>query len=303
MAPSNYKQVIDIFDPMPPNSSEAILTTILATGPQKQKKGKISDYIKDYQENYSVYLKDFTVIEKVLNLISNVDTLSSATIGIMVDNIEMIDQNTLEADREKMLLKVEENCAFEYHRRIKHSKLQAKISRALDALHSVMQKKLGESRLNDEDLKTLLFNLDYGASNLELERFSDSVMFSIFLNKVREYTNKKDMSLSLFENLTHEMKDALRGFMKRSLNELIKKKVFIDYTLQSPYQARNIVFSFEIDSGFLVIIATNSPSKLNICGRDEFREEEILLYEKMPDQVITEMREELKTAEEPKELK
>lgn len=303
MAPSNFKQVIDIFDPMPPNSSEAILTNILATGPRKQTKGKLYDYIQKYQENYSTFLKDFSIFEKVSNLITNIDTLTSAALGVAIESSELIDKSTLEGDREKMLVMIEENCAIEYKRRIQHSKLQMKISQSLDALYSVMQAKLNECLLDEEMQQTLLFNLDYGASNLELEQFSDSVMFSIYLNKIREYTNKKDMSLNLFENLTHEMKDALRGFMKRSLNELLKKKVILDYTLDHVYNPKNIVFSFEIDSGFLVIIATNSPRKINICGRDEFREEEVLLYEKISDDRITNMREECKDAEDNKVLK
>lgn len=298
MAPSNFKQVIDIFDPMPPNSSESILSNILATGPRKQKKGKILEYIKAYEENYITYLKDFSMCSNINTLILNADTVISAQLGLDIGEYKSFDAAALENDREKILLQVEEKCIVEYRRRIQHSLLQKKISNALDNLYYLMVGKVDDCLFDDNEQQNVLFNLEYGASNLELEKFSDSVMFSIYLNKVREYTNKKEMSLTLFENLTEEMKNKLRGFMKRTLNELVKKKIVTEFMLDPQYLPKNIVFSFEIDTGLLIIIATNSPKKLNICGRDEFREEELMFYEKISEDQLTEMREEIKRLNE-----
>lgn len=296
MSPSNFRPVIEIFDPMPPNSSESILTYILATGPKKQKKCKIYDYILNYQANYSNYLKDFDIYEKVATIILNMDTITSASLGIAIEEADEIEQQAIIKDREKNFKIVEENCEKEYKRRKRHCLTQKKVSIALNNLDIVLSKYMTRSLLDPVAQKNLLFNVEYGVSNLELEKFSDSVMFSIFMNKVREYTAKKEMSINLFENITDEMKESLRGFMKRSLRELIRKKVIKDYSLNPHYKAKNIIFSFEIDQDNLIVMVTNSPSKLNICGRDEFREEELILYEKITSDEIAEMREECKSS-------
>ncbi|OMJ72674.1 hypothetical protein SteCoe_28807 [Stentor coeruleus] len=296
MSPSNFRPVIEIFDPMPPNSSEAILTYILSTGPRKQKKCKIYDYILNYQANYSKYLKDFEIYEKVETLILNIDIITSASLGIAVEAADEIEQQAIIKDREKNFKIIEENCEKQYKRRKQHCLTQKKISKALNNLDSVLSKYMSKSLLDPIAKKNLLFNVEYGASNLELERFSDSVMFSIFMNKVREYTTKKEMSINLFENITDDMKESLRGFMKRSLRELIRKKVIKNYSLNPHYNAKNIIFSFEIDQENLLIMVTNSPRKLNICGRDEFREEELIFYEKLTSDEIAVMREECKSA-------
>ena len=298
MAPSNFKQVIDIYDPMPPNSSESILSNILATGPRKQHKAKILHYINAYLENFISFLKDFSMFDKVRTLFLNIDTVISAELGINIEGSENFEAFELEKDRERILLQIEERCGVEYKRRIHHSLLQIKISKSLDGLYDLMVSRMNDCLIDPNEQQVLLFNLEYGASNLELEQFSDSVMFSIYLNKIREYTSKKEMSLSLFESLTKDMKDGLRGFMKRSLNDLIKKKFITEFSLDAPFLPRNIVFSFEIDNSYLIIIATHSPKKINICGRDEYREEELLFYEKLSEEQITSMREYCKTCSE-----
>ena len=302
MAPSKFSQVIEIYDPMPPNSSEAIMTYILATGPRKQKKAKILDYIMAFEENYLAYLKDFSVSEKVKNLINNVDTITSSSLEIAIEDADEVSRAAIEKNREKIFKVIEENCSAQYKRRMRHIKLQVKISNSLNKLENVLRSKEKDTTLTSDVKTQLLFNVGYGASNLELELFSDSVMFSLFANKIREYTAKKEMSINLFENLTNEMKDRLRGFMKRSLNDLVKKQVIYEYTLTHNYSPKDIVFCFELDSNDFIIIATNSPKKMNLCGRDEFREEELLLYEKISDSDIAKMREDCKAADEKDKL-
>jgi hypothetical protein len=298
MAPSNFKPVIEIYDPMPPNSSEAIMTYILSKGPRKQQKAKIYDYILAYEENYKNYLKDFTASKKIKSLILNVDTVTASGLEIAIDDADDIIKVEIEKNREKHFKSIVENCANEYRRRIRHSKLQSKISNSLNSLETMLRNKESSSLLTPVLKSQLLFNVEYGVSNLELELFSDTVMFSIFANKIREYTAKKDMSINLFENLTNEMKDSLRGFMKRPLTELLKKKIVLSETLSENRKIKNIIFCFEFDNDKFIIFATNSPSKVNICGRDEFREEEVLFYEKITDCNLALMREEFKASNE-----
>ena len=296
MSPNNFKPVLEIYDPMPPNSSTAIYTHILATGPKKNKKGRRDEYIHAYKENFFQYLKDFRANDDVSVLLINVDTANSAVFGIPIEGVDEELRKIIEGNRETSLKAIEENCEFEYNRRKQHFLVQERISKTLDGLYDILVERFNESSLEPKTKKDVLFNVEYGASNLELERFSDSVMFNIYMNKIREYTAKKDMSINLFANLTDNMKDNLRGFMKRSLNELHRKHVIKEYSLASEYLPKNIEISFEIDTDSLIIIVSNSPKKLNICGKDEFREEELLLYEKVKQEQIAIMREETKSS-------
>ena len=261
MSPNNFRPVIELYDPMPPNSSTSILTHILATGPKKQKKGRVDEYIKCYQNNYYFFLKNFEVNEKVKILLTNVDTLTSASLGIPIEAVEDEERNLIEQNREECLKEIECECEYQYKRRKQHCVVQYRISRILNHLFSVLSNKLKTSVIDQSHQSQILFNVEYGACNIELEKFSDSVMFSIFMNKIREYTSKKEMSINLFENLTEEMKDSLRGFMKRTLNELVNKGVIKEFSLANQYKRKDVVFSFEVEADNLIIIAAESPNK------------------------------------------
>lgn len=297
MAPNNFKPVIVLYDPMPPNSPTYILTQILATGPKKQKKDIIYDYIENYRKNYFCILKDIEVNEKIKSLINSIDISNSAKLDIGVDGKDPEEKKQIEENREISLKMIEKECEKEYRRRKSHSLVQKKFCNILDKLFGVLESMKKNSVLDEDKKKAILFNIEYGASNLELERFSDSVMFSIFMNKIREYTSKKDMSINLFENLTDKMRESLRGFMKRSLKQLIKMGTVRECSIPAEYRANDILFSFEIDSSTFIIMVTNSPRKFNICGRDEYCEEELLLHHKIKEETIADIREECKTKE------
>lgn len=294
LAPSNFKPVIKIYDPMPPNSSTAVFSHILATGPKKYKNQSRVEYIQAFSENYCSFLKDFRVNEMVNTLNYNIDTVNSAGFGIPIEAVDEEQKEILMRNREPSLKEIEKQCEIQIKRRKHHCLKQKKISKTLDSLLEVLIKKEQGSCIDQTTQKNVLFNVEYGASNLELEQYSDSVMFSIYMNKIREYTSKKEMSINLFENITEGMKDSLRGFMKRSLNDLTRKGIIKEYMLNPRFSPKNIVISFEIDKDDLVIITTNSPRKLNICGRDEFREEELLFYDKITSDEIANIREAIK---------
>jgi Predicted metal-dependent hydrolases with the TIM-barrel fold len=101
MSPNNFKQVIEIYDPMPPDSPIAILAQILATGPKKQKKGKLAEYITGYQQNYYLYLKDYATFEKVKSLLNTIDTKISAELGLQTNSKTEKEVFHLEQAREK----------------------------------------------------------------------------------------------------------------------------------------------------------------------------------------------------------
>ena len=298
MAPSNFKQVIEVYDPMPPNSPVSLFTKILATGHKKVKKVKVSEYLKQYESVFFTYLKDYKTYERVNALLQSVDTLYAANNHMAIDTEDPDDRNLIEKNREIYLKDFEKECEKQYLRRKHHCELQSKLTRIFNTLLKLLEKRGKKSKISEDQQRAILFNVEYGASNRDLEKFSDSVMFSLFMNKIREYTTGKDMSINLFENLTSQMKNSLEGFMKLRLSDLVRKKIVKEYTIFPKMKPAEVIFSFEIGNDFLTIIVAYSKSKLNICGRDEFREEELLLYEKISSDKIGEMREKCKGSEE-----
>ena len=302
MAPSSFKPVIELFDPVPPNNPSSLLAKILGSGCKKGKRQKFIDYLNQFENIYKNYLKDFTSVEKVTLLKSCVDTLYSANFDESVepeDEAEKEAYNALiEKNKEKFFKFFEKEGLENYEKKRKHSFLQKKLMKNFKHLLSVLKKHQEKSIMSVEHQKNLIFNIEYGACNRELELFSDSVMFSIYMNKIREYTQKKDMSISLYENLTDQMKESLRGFMKRSMKELLSKKILKEYAIPPYANLKDIILSFENDQNFFLIIVTYAKSKFNFCGRDEFNQEELLLYEKISSEKIMSMREDLKSSSE-----
>ncbi|OMJ88475.1 hypothetical protein SteCoe_9604 [Stentor coeruleus] len=295
MAPNNFKPVIEVYDPMPPNSPACLFTRILATGCKKMKKGLINDYLNQYINVFEKYIRDYKSVERVNTLIHCVDTIFAAENDMAIDITDAVQKAFVEKHREHYFKKIERKCEQEYKRRKHHCALQQKLTRIFNHLLDILNEKQQSSSIIPETKKLLLFNVEYGGSNRDLERFSDSVMFSIFLNKIREYTSKKEMSINLFENLTDEMKESLRGFMKRSLSELSRNGIIKEYFIPDKMKTKDIVLSFEIEGDFINMIVTHSKSRLNLCGRDEFRQEDLLIYEKIPSDYIATLREEAKT--------
>lgn len=299
MAPSNFKPVIEIYDPMPPNSPVFLYTRVLASSCKKLKKGRIDDFLKKYQLRCEKYLKDYKAVESVNYLINLVNTNIAAINEIPIDTADNIQLNFIDLEREKVLKNIEKQCEKEYLRRRHHRKLQENLTRIFNKLLNMLSSYKSENFFSNEHKKDLIFNVEYGGANRELEKFSDSVMFSIYLNKIHDYTMKKEMSISLFENLKGKMNESLKGFMKRSLPELKRKKFFAsDPILPSTMKEKNIIFSFEVDNGCLIIIVVYSPGRLNICGRDEFRHEELLIYIKVDSSELSKIRDEVKAGGE-----
>jgi hypothetical protein len=295
MAPSDFKTVIEIYDPMPPNSPQFLFTKILATSCKKLTKERIDNFLKKYEVRCERYIKDYQAVENVRYLLNLVDTNIAAENEIPIETTDSNQLNFIEKQREIVLRKLEEECKKEYIRRRSHRKIQERLTRIFNKLLDMLTHFKKENFFNLSVQKELLFNVEYGGCNRDLEAFSDSVMFSIYLNKIRDYTMKKDMSISLYESLKGEMNSSLRGFMKRNLNELMRKHYFDrEPLIPVGMREKDIVFSFEIDRGELIIIVANSPSKLNICGRDEYRHEEILIYAKINSDEISKLRDDVK---------
>lgn len=296
MAPSDFKPVIEIYDPMPPNSPVYLYTKILASSCKKLNKVKIEDFLKIYQHRCEKYLKDYTTVESVSYLLNLVNTNIAAVNEIQIDTTDQTQLLFIEQERENVLKNIEKQCEKEYLRRRHHRKVQENLTRIFNKLLDMLNNYNSNNFFSKKHKNELVFNVEYGGANRELEKFSDSVMFCIYLNKIRDYTMKKEMSINLFENLKGGMNKTLKGFMKRTLPELKRKKFFAaEPLIPQLMKEKNIMFLFEVDGGSLIVIVVYSPGKLNICGRDEFRHEEMLIYAKIDPDELSLMRDQIKS--------
>ena len=290
MAPNNFLPVIELFDPIPPGSAMSLLSKVLKDGPFKTSKTKIQDYLKNYQHVNEYYLKEFEKTENVKGLLYSINTEISAE---MSKNIQDdLDTQDIDKIRERKLKTLEEKCFLEYYKRKHHLEKQVKLQETFRKLYETLRLKEANSNLSEELKKRILFDVEYGASNRELEKYSDSVSFSITMNKIREYTAGKPKSVELFENLKKDMKDDLRGYAKKPLKELVKRGVVESFQLPG-IKVSCVHLSLEVEEESALVILVNSPKKFNICGRDEFREEQILVYERLPFEKIAQIREDV----------
>jgi hypothetical protein len=89
-----------------------------------------------------------------------------------------------------------------------------------------------ESLRAEEKLKKkkteVLYNVEYGASNRELEQFSDSYVYKIFLNEISKYTMNQPMSQDLFETLRAEDIAHIKAYGRATFKRLRKLKVLVD---------------------------------------------------------------------------
>ncbi|CAG9327518.1 unnamed protein product [Blepharisma stoltei] len=298
MAPNNFKPVISLYDPMPPNSGQYMLTKIMGEGYKKNDKVKISEYLNEYRNLCEKYMKDFDTIEKITLLLIDVDTKIASKDEVAVISDEDEREDLCVKLREENLKGTEAQCKEEFKRRKEHYIQQKKLMSMLDRLENALNQYSATTLIPEGTRRKVLFNVEYGCSNRDLEKFSDSVIYSIYMNKIRDYTVKKTMSIELFENLKEDMKDNLRGFCKRTLAELKRKKIISDFIIPQKFKPKDIYLTFEIEEDIITFIATYSPSKINFLGRNDFGEEQILCNEKLTIHMLEQMREEVKQAKE-----
>jgi hypothetical protein len=111
----------------------------------------------------------------------------------------------------------------------------------------------------------VLFNVEYGAANRELEAYSDSVMFRIFMNAIKEYTQQKGMSIDLFENLRDDITKNLQPFHRASIQYLKRQKCLTSTELGN-IKASRLQVTIETTVEKLSFIVTYNIPSFNICG-------------------------------------
>lgn len=293
MAPSNFKPIISIYNPLPPTSPAIILSNILISSNKRTKKVSLLKYLEDYEDYVRTYIKDFKVLVTLDHLNLYIETIAKSAIEVLPQD-ENEQAELIQKNKEFYLKKFEKECEINYHNKIQHRVEQRKIKKTFKKLLNSLKERSKNSNISADTQKKILFDVGYGGSNIELEKFSDPVMFSIYMNKIREYTRKKEISTILLENLNDEMQESLNGFMKRSLSELISKDIIKDFSIPDYMNPKDVVFSFEVSEKYFLIIVSYSKKKFNFCIKEQFRQEEILMYEKVLPGKILDLRNQLK---------
>lgn len=302
MAPTNYKPIYELFEPMPPSSATAIMTEVLSKGPKISEKLRMEDYILNFKERCRYITHDFELEDKIDGLLNEIN------INILSEDTGSLTSADIQKKTEKQLKDLEQSCREFYNKRKEHFKMQEKISRTFTRLLNYLTQKMykgseeGNSEENhmssgnipDKIKRHTLFNLEYGACNRELEEYSDTVTFKLFLNEVRKATSSKDISIELFENIKKSMAKDLKAFQCKNFKSLVKSGVIVSYELDN-FKPNNVEISFEVDQEKIVLIGSHKKAKFSLCGGGEFSEEILLFNESIPAGMIKEWRDQLRT--------
>jgi alpha-tubulin suppressor-like RCC1 family protein len=302
MAPTNYKPVYELFEPVPPNSAVAIMTEVLSKGPKISDKLRMEDYILNFKERCHYITHDFILEERIDRMLTEI------RIAILSEESKTITPAEIQKKTEIYLREIEEKCKEFYFKRKEHFKMQVKISKTFNKLLNTLNhksEKMGEENINSDEFiisgnipdkikRQTLFNLEYGASNRELEEYSDTVTFKLFLNEVRKATSGKDISIELFENIKKSMAKDLKAFQIRTFKSLVSSQIIKEYKLDN-FKPSELSISFEINTDKIILICSHKKSKFSLCGQGETSEEIVLFHETISAAQLKEWRDDLRT--------
>lgn len=302
MAPTNYKPVYELFEPVPPNSAIAIMTEVLSKGPKISDKLRMEDYILNFKERCHYITHDFVLENRIDSMLSEIK------ITILSEESNNIAPAEFQKKAETYLREIEEKCKEFYFKRKEHFKMQVKISKTFNKLLTFLNNtcaKMGEEDINSDEFiisgnipdkikKQTLFNLEYGASNRELEEYSDTVTFKLFLNEVRKATSGKDISIELFENIKKSMAKDLKAYQIKTFKSLVSSQIIEEYKLEN-VKPSNVSISFEINTDKIILIGSHKKSKFSICGQGENTEEIVLFRETISAAQLKEWRDGIRT--------
>mmetsp|Transcript_16958 Transcript_16958/g.30487 ORF Transcript_16958/g.30487 Transcript_16958/m.30487 type:complete len:1881 (+) Transcript_16958:2021-7663(+) len=290
MAPSTYEQVFKLFEPMAPTSPVAMLSEIFVKGPKKSDSITLENYLTNYRESCikgGMDLKTADIIEQIKGAI-NIQVTTESSRAISEGIQAKLSEEVIAQIRGKLFERLEKDCLTSFLSRKTHFADAELMRQNLIAVNDVLVKyQLEQSARTDLKLK-LMFNLEYGASNRELQVFSDAVMFRIFMLKVREYTEQRPMSIQLFENLKKEMTKSLKGFSKLTLKSLRSNRTIL--SIDPPeFDISNLEVSIEqVEDGYMFVFFMPATKGV-FFGESKVREDKVYGYHTLKKRKIIEL--------------
>lgn len=282
MAPTTYEQVFKLFEPMPPTAPVAMLSEIFVKGPRKSETLSLEDYLTNFRESCTkggIDLKTASIIESIKNAVEmQVVTESSRAISEGIQ--AKLSKEVIDKVRKDLFGRLQKECFEAYLSRTTHF-TEADVMRAnLDAVRKLLRShKQDQGKLATIKQK-LMFNLEYGASNREVQKYSDGVMFRIFMLKVQEYTEQRPMSIQLFENLKDDMTKNLKAFSKLSLKSLKSNRTISEIVSPTAFDYNHVEVSIEqVDDGYTFVFF-QSPKGM-LVGESRMKEDKVFGYHKL----------------------
>lgn len=283
MAPTTYEQVFKLFEPMAPTSPVAMLNDIFVKGPKKSSSIALEAYLTNFKQSCvkgGMDLKSANIIDQIKGAIEmQVTTESSRAISEGIQ--AKLSDEVVALVRNQLYERLERDCYLAYLSRKTHF-AEAELMRSnLEAVKEMLVKHTQDRLSSGSNKQELMFNLEYGASNRDLLVYSDPVMFRIFMQKVKDYTDQRPMSIQLFENLKGNMTQSLQGFSQIKLKSLKSNRTIIDVIGPEDFNYNAIEISIEqIEAGYMFVFFMPATAGV-LFGESKMREDKIFGYHRL----------------------
>ena len=286
LASPRFDSLLAVYEPLPEDSLVKLIGEILVAGPTVPIKKSLADYLI-YYETSTETTRSKAETER---LIAARDILNSAAEIYFASEVDKPIPEEVDKYKAKFLAGIQDEVTDEYFKRKTHKKLIKLYVLMLEKLSLLANQSLEEERLLVAKKRDVLYNVEYGASNRELEQYSDSYVYKIFLNEITKYTTSQPMSQDLFETLREDDIKHIKAYGRATYSRLRKQKTLLEFEPKDDLDTDSLNFEFTVEPEGLHIKCTHM--RVKTWGKKKKKEMEVLIAVIVNTSDLNEMRKE-----------
>jgi len=225
LASPRFESIMAAYEPLPDDSLVKLIGEILVAGPTAQVKKSLAEFLVFY-ETSTAATRSKAETERLMqarDLVSQAADIHFASEELR-PTPEVVDDY-----KAKFLANIQDEVTDEFFKRKTHSKLIKLYGEMLDKLSKLAVNSLDEEKQLVAKKQEVLYNVEYGASNREVEQYSDSYVYKIFLNEITKYTTSQPMSQDLFETLREDDIKHIKAYGRATYTRLRKQKMLVAF--------------------------------------------------------------------------
>lgn len=225
LASPRFESLLAVYEPLPEDSLVRLIGDILVAGPTAQVKKSLAEFLLFYETSTAA-----TRSKAETERLTQARDLVSQAADIYFASEELRPTPEVVDDyKAKFLANIQDEVTDEYFKRKAHSKLIKLYGEMLIKLSSLAVSSLKEEKQLVVKKREVLYNVEYGASNREVEQYSDSYVYKIFLNEITKYTTSQPMSQDLFETLREDDIKHIKAYGRATYTRLRKQKMLLTF--------------------------------------------------------------------------
>lgn len=225
LASPRFESLMSAYEPLPEDSLQKLIAYILVAGPTAQVKKSLAEYLL-YYETSTAATRSKAETDRLYQARDLVN--QAAEIHFASEELRPTPE-VIDDFKAKFLAKIQDEVTDEYYKRKTHTKLIELYVQMLDELSILAGKSVEEENQLVVKKRDVLYNVEYGASNREVEQYSDSYVYKIFLNEITKYTTSQPMSQDLFETLREEDIKHIKAYGRATYARLKKQKILLEF--------------------------------------------------------------------------